>query len=113
MTGSVFSTTLSIPSEGFAVAAGEPVIGGLHGDDARHWHCDYCKSWIYTTTEPDMGFVNLRASMLDDAGWFVPFVETQTAEKLPWVETPAKRSYERFPEMQEYQALTEEFRRQQ
>ena len=39
----------------------------------------------------------------------MPFVETQTAEKLPWVVTPAVRSYDRFPPFEEWQALAEEY----
>lgn len=109
MTGSAFSTTLTIPTEGFETIAGETVIGGIHGDEARHWHCDHCKSWVYTTGEPDMGFVNLRATLLDDARWFVPYAEMQTAERLPWVETPAERCFERFPEMADYEDLIAEF----
>jgi hypothetical protein len=30
MTASAFSLTLSVPSEGFAVTSGDPVIAGLH-----------------------------------------------------------------------------------
>jgi len=52
------------------------------------------------------GLVNLRPTMLDEHRDFTPFIETQTAEKLPWATTPAKHSFERFPAMEEYQALT-------
>lgn len=110
MTGSAFSTTLVIPVDGFAVISGTPVIGGLHGDDAHHQHCDRCKSWTFTTmAAPEMAFVNVRATMLDDASWFVPYMETQTAEMLPWATTPAVRRYERFPKMDEYEALAAEY----
>src|SRR3546814_18017217 len=53
MSGSAFSTTVMAPSAGFEVTAGEPVIGGLHGERARHHHCDWCKSWLFTRIEPD------------------------------------------------------------
>lgn len=113
MSGSAFSTTLVIPEDGFAATAGEPVIGGLHGPDAHHKHCNYCKSWVFTTmAAPEMAFVNIRATMLDDPFWFVPFMETQTAEKLPWVVTPAVRSYERFPDVDEYETLAAEYAEQ-
>src|SRR3546814_20469683 len=55
MSGSAFSTTVMAPSAGFEVTAGEPVIGGLHGERARHHHCDWCESWLFTRLEPDMG----------------------------------------------------------
>ena len=109
MSASAFSTSIAVPTDGFAVIAGEPVIGGLHGPEARHHHCDHCKSWVFTRVEPELGFVNGRATLLDDAGWFVPFVETCTSEALPWVRTPARYRFERFPEMSEYGPIVQEF----
>ncbi len=107
MSASAFSTTLTVPESGFAVTAGETAIGGLHGEDIRHHHCSRCLGWVFTRTP--MGFVNVRATMLDDAGWFVPFVEVQTAEKLPWAEVPAEFSYERFPSYEEWGELAAAF----
>ena len=109
MSASAFSTTLTVPSGGFALTQGEAVLGGLHGADVHHYHCGHCKSWMFTRPDQDFGFVNVRATMIDEAGWFVPFVETQTAEKLPWVTTPAVRSYDRFPPFEEWQALAGEY----
>lgn len=109
MTGSAYSTTVTVPEDGFAVIQGEPVIGGLHGPQGRHHHCDWCKSWVFTRIEPSMGFVNVRATMLDDASWFAPFVETYTSEALPWARTPAERSYAKFPEMSDYASLLERY----
>ena len=96
MTASAFSTTLVMPDSGFAVIAGQPVIGGMHGDVADHHHCDWCKSWVFTRPRAALGFVNVRATLLDDPYWFAPWMETQTAEKLPWATTGAERSFERF-----------------
>lgn len=110
MTASAFSTTLVMPAAGFALIGGETVIGGLHGDEADHHHCDWCKSWLFTTPHADLGFVNVRATLLDDPGWFAPWMETQTAEKLPWAETGAERSFDRFPAMADYPALIAEYR---
>jgi len=109
MTGSAFSTTLSVPSSGFEVIAGQTVIGGIHGDQARHYHCEWCKSWMFTRIEPDMGFVNVRPAMLDHPEGFAPYVEMQVAEKLPWASTGAPRSYDRFPEFDEYEGLMREY----
>ena len=47
MTGSAYSLSAAIPSEGFEVTKGEPVIGGLHGL-SRHYFCPYCRSWMFT-----------------------------------------------------------------
>lgn len=109
MTASAFSTTVTVPTSGFEVTQGEPVIGGLGGPVARHHHCPKCKSWLFTRVEPDMGFVNVRATALDDHGWFVPFMEVWTGEALPWVSTPAERSYETQPAFDEYPSLIEAY----
>jgi hypothetical protein len=77
MSASAFSLTLAIPSEGFDVTAGKPVIGGAHGP-TRHFFCPHCMSWMFTRPEGMDEFVNLRPSMLDDHNWFVPFIEVWT-----------------------------------
>ena len=109
MSASAFSTSIAVPSDSFSVTAGEPVIGGLHGDQARHHHCDWCKSWVFTRIEPEMGFTNVRATMLDDTSWFAPFIETYTSEAFPWAKTGATHSYAEFPPMEAYQALVAEY----
>ncbi|MBS0478256.1 MAG: GFA family protein [Proteobacteria bacterium] len=109
MSASAFSTTIIVPTDGFAVTQGETVTGGLHGDQARHNHCDWCKSWMFTRIEPDMGFVNVRAGALDDPSWFVPFAEVYTSEALPWAIAGAPHSYEKFPPMEDYPKLIDAF----
>jgi hypothetical protein len=37
MSASAFSLSVAIPSEGFRVTAGEPVIGGLRGEARHHF----------------------------------------------------------------------------
>jgi hypothetical protein len=108
MTGSAFSLSITIPSEGFAVAQGEPVIGGLHGP-TRHYFCPHCMSWLFTRPEGFEAFVNVRATMLDDPSGFVPFIETMTSEKLPWATTPAVHSFAKFPPPDLYQSLAQEY----
>jgi hypothetical protein len=110
MTGSAFSLSALLPSSGFSVTKGDPVIGGLHGG-TRHYFCSHCMSWLFTRPEGMDQFVNLRATMLDDPSWFVPFIETYTSEKLPWATTSAVHSFERFPPMEEYASLVDEYRR--
>lgn len=108
MTASAFSLSAAIPSEGFEITAGEPVIGGLHGDP-KHFHCPYCMSWVFTRAPSMDWFVNIRATLLDDAGWFTPFIETAASEKLPWVTTPARHSFAGFPEFSAYEGLVAEY----
>ena len=43
MSASAFSCSAAIPADGFAVTAGEPVIGGTHGDNVHHYHCPRCQ----------------------------------------------------------------------
>ncbi|MBB4188072.1 GFA family protein [Sinorhizobium terangae] len=111
MTASAFSLSVAIPSEGFAVTKGEPVIGGVHGA-TRHYFCPHCMSWMFTRPEGMDWFVNVRATMLDDPSWFSPFIETWTSEKLPWATTPAVHSYETLPPLEAYEGLLEEYRKQ-
>ncbi len=109
MTASAYSISVAVPEGGFAVTAGETVIGGLHGDQLHHHHCDWCKNWLFTQIEPGLGFVNVRAAMLDETGWFTPFIETFTSEAFPWAKTGAAHSYAQFPAMEEYQPLIAAF----
>lgn len=109
MSASAFSLTAMVPEDGFAVTAGETVIGGIHGEQGHHHHCDWCKGWIFTTLEPSHGFVNVRATLFDDPSWFTPFAETQTAEKLAWIDLPVRHSFDRWPPPERYPALVAEY----
>ena len=109
MSGSAFSTTAMIPVDGFEVIAGAPVVGGLKGPDIHHQHCPECLSWVFTTFGPERPFVNLRAVMLDDAAWFVPFAESCTSEKLSWAQTGALHSFEKFPPRESFPALVADY----
>jgi len=108
MSASAFSLSLAVPTPGFEVTAGVPVIGGIHGA-AHHYFCPHCKSWMYTKTEGMDEFVNLRPSMLDDHAWYVPFVETWTSEKLPWASTPAVHSFEALPAFEAFAGLIADY----
>ena len=108
MTASAFSLSVLYPSHDFEVLEGEPTIGGLHGA-TRHFFCPHCMSWLFTRPEGMDEFVNVRTTMLEDPSRFVPFVETWTAEALPWEKTPAVHSFERLPPMERYPELAAEF----
>jgi hypothetical protein len=55
------------------------------------------------------GFVNVRATMEEDAQSFRPFIETCTDEMLPWATTPAVHSFPKFPSPDVFPALLAEF----
>jgi hypothetical protein len=108
MTGSAYSLSAAVPSEGFAVTRGEPVIGGLHGA-SRHFFCPHCMSWLFTRPEGIDAFVMLRSVMLDDTAGIAPFIETWTSEKLAFATTGAVHSYAGFPPMEDYPRLLKAF----
>jgi hypothetical protein len=108
MTASAYSLSAAIPSAGFEVTQGEPVIGGLHGA-SRHYFCPHCMSWLYTRADGLDWFVNLRVTMLDEPAAFVPFLETYTRERLPWATTPAVHSFPGLPDFAAYEALSNEY----
>lgn len=110
MTASAYSLTVIVAADGFEVTEGEPILGGLKGPVSRHHHCPSCLSWVFTRAKGFEGFVNLRASVLDDRRWFQPFIELWTDEKLPWAATGARHSFATSPEMADFQPLTEAFR---
>jgi len=107
MTAGPYSLSLAVPSEGFKVTQGEPVLGGLH--KLPHFHCGYCMSWLFTRPPGLDWFVNVRATMVDDTTGYEPFIETFTSEALPWAKTPARHSYETFPPMEAYEGLLKEY----
>jgi hypothetical protein len=108
MTSSAFSLSSLFPSAAFSITHGEPVIGGLHGP-ARHYFCDYCMSWLFTRPEGMDDFVNVRSTMLEDAHFFRPFVETWLDEKLEWATTVAVHSFNKLPPEEMWMRLIEEY----
>lgn len=108
MTSSAFSLSLALPADGFALDAGTPVIGGLHGP-SRHHFCARCLTWVFTLPAGMDGLVNLRATLLDDHAWFVPFIEFWTVEGLPWARTPAVHSFATEPDDADFEGLIAEY----
>jgi hypothetical protein len=104
MSASAFSLSIAVPASGFELTRGETVLGGLSRD--MHHFCPRCMSWMFTRPIGMDWFVNVRATMLDEHGWFEPFVETFTRENLPWAATAAKYSYQAIPGMAECEKLT-------
>src|ERR1700753_1876920 len=105
MTSSAFSLCAAIPNEGFEITQGEPVLGGLKGENIKHFFCPSCMTWMYTEI-PDLPFTNVRATLLDKTDWIgVPWCETYTSEKLEWVKLGSPMSFEKFPDGKEYGPL--------
>lgn len=111
LTGGAYSLTLMIPEAGFEVARGAPVTGGLHRPELRHHFCPRCCNWLFTRGSVLPGFVNMRPTMLDDASWVVPYIETKTAERLPGAITGAKVAYQGWPPQEDFGGLIEGFAR--
>lgn len=112
LTSGPYSLTMMVPKAGFEVLEGATEIGALHKSDIRHHYCVYCKSWVYTEGERLQGFVNFRSTMLEDARWVSPYIESYTAEKLPGVVSGAKKSFEGFPPSDQYGPLMEAYARE-
>lgn len=109
MSSSAFSLTAICAASGFEVTKGSPVIGGLRDPELQHFFCGDCMTWMFT--RPAMlPVVNVRPTMLEDHAWFVPFMETCTATRLPWAQTGAARSFEAFPPTDTFNDLLGEYR---
>jgi len=111
LTSGAYSLTLMLPGDGFEVLEGETEPGALRRSESRHHYCVQCKSWLYTTAPSLGGLVNFRPTMLDDASWVQPYVESYVSEKLPGVVTGATHSFAQFPPPEKYQELMAGFAR--
>ena len=109
MSSSAFSLTAMHLASAFAVTQGEPVIGGLHGNDIRHFFCGHCMTWTFTRPALLPHVVNVRPTMFDDHAWFAPFTETYARAKLPWAHTGAVHSFPEFPPMDRFDVLLREY----
>jgi hypothetical protein len=109
MSASAFSLAVSVPSAGLSVTRGEVVAGGAQLGATRHFHCGFCKSWLFTSPELSMPVTHIRGTQFDDASWLVPFVEFWTAERLPWARTGAAHAYAAEPPLEDFVWLLQEF----
>jgi hypothetical protein len=109
MTASAYSLSAAIPTSGFEVIHGEPVIGGLRDPGLKHFFCPQCMSWMFTRFTPE--FVNVRTTMFNGLSSIPPFIETWTKARLPWARTPAVHAYDEFPPVEAFDTLTADFAR--
>jgi hypothetical protein len=108
MTGGAYSVSSFYAADRFRLTAGATVRGGLKtGPD--HEFCPECMSWMFTTAKEIEGFVNVRSTMFDDASVHRPYVEMFKAEALPGATSGAVRSYEGFPQDNEFPALIADY----
>jgi hypothetical protein len=110
MTASAFSLSEGYSMDAFRLLTGETVIGGIHGA-TRHYHCDHCKSWLYTVPERVENFVNLRSTMFDEPRREPPFVELHLGEALSWAVIGAPKTYDALPNVEEWPLLIQQFAR--
>lgn len=108
LTSGPYSLTLMLQKAGFEVE-GATEIGALHRPDMQHHYCTNCKNWVYSDGERIQGLVNFRSTMLEDASWVMPYVESNVAEKLPGVVSGAVRSYSEFPPREDFGPLMQAF----
>jgi hypothetical protein len=110
MSASAYSLSALFSADDFEVVEGEPVLGGMRGA-LQHFFCPTCMSWMFTRPPGLEGFVNVRPTLFQDLSWFAVFAETCTIEKLPFAETGAVRSYDRFPDAAAFGELVESYAR--
>jgi len=110
LSASAYSLTIAVPSAGFSLTQGEPVLGGMHGPHGQ-FYCPHCKNWMFTRPHGLDFLVNVRATMLDAHRWYVPFIEVYTSQMLPWASTGAVHSFATQPEIDQYQPLIDAFAR--
>lgn len=104
LTSGPYSLSLMLPAAGLEIE-GATEIGGEHREESVHHFCAYCKNWLCTSGIAGGQFVNFRPTMLDDASWIVPYIESYVSAKLPGVVSGAKYSFEKFPEPHQYPQL--------
>jgi hypothetical protein len=107
MTGGAYSLSSLYPLDRLTVH-GETVRGGMKaGPD--HRFCENCMSWLFTKAEQLEGLANVRSTMFDDSPAQRPYVEMFRSEAVPGTATGAARSYDEFPQEDEFPKLIAEY----
>lgn len=110
MTSSAYSLTEIHNRDAFKLTSGEPVLGGLQ-QATNHYFCPRCKSWLFTHPEGEEALVNVRATMMEDANAFVPFIEFYTNEGFAWAKTGAAYSFETTPPDEQWPELLSDYKK--
>lgn len=96
MSAGPYSLSALVPESGFALVSGAPVPGGAD-PGFGHEVCPRCATWLWTRPKALSGVLLVRATLFDDVSWIAPYVEVETATRLPFAETGAALSYPGFP----------------
>lgn len=104
MTSSAYSLSESHAPDVLRVTKGETVLGGLR-QETQHHFCPECMSWLFTRPAGGAPFVNVRATLFEDARSFVPFLEVYRDEGLPWASTGAELSFATAPDDEEWPSI--------
>lgn len=104
---SAFSSIVTLPSDGLDITSGEPETGWSSSEHS-HYFCPRCKNWLFLRVA-GADVVNLRATMLDDHRWFVPYVEIFAGSKAPWVSITTPYSFATMPEDEDFEVLMTSF----
>jgi hypothetical protein len=107
MSAGAFSLTAMVPAQGFELIKGKPQVGALRGESG-YYFCPKCLNWLYTAPAGSP-FVNIRPSLFDVPLWSTPFIESFVSEKLPWAQTGARHSFEKYPTPDRYGPLMAEY----
>lgn len=108
LSSSAYAMAFIVPSAGFDVLEGTPVLGGLHGAH-KQYYCGHCKGWLFTRPAQMDTIVNVRSTILDDASWVMPFIDIETKDKLPGVSTGADMSFEGTPPMEDFPGIAQRY----
>lgn len=107
LSASAFSLTVMFAPDAFTVTKSTPQLGALHGANP-YYFCPRCLNWLYTAPA-GAPIVNVRPALFDNPAWATPFIESYVSEKLPWAQTSAKHSFDKFPGMEQYGLLLAEY----
>ncbi len=94
VSGSAFSTAVTILESGFTVTSGEPRTVEWTSDMGNTRYglfCGDCGSRLANGQRPAGGFLSLRAGTLDDRSWIEPVGDIWLRSAQPWVPIPEDR----------------------
>jgi hypothetical protein len=108
MSSSAFSLSLALPSEGFTITEGTPVLGGFRGA-TQHFFCPDCMSWMFTRPERMDQYVNLRLVNARRAAMGRAIHRGLDRRGVPVGKTAAVHCYTTQPDFEDYGRLIEDF----
>ena len=85
--GSAFSSTLVVESQGFTVVSGEDNLVAYQSSPRKQWcFCRTCGCHVFLRAEHRPGMIFVRAGTLDDDPQMRPQSHFWTSVKAPWHE---------------------------